>query len=65
MIVMLPKLDVGEARFLEQLRPLRPRTFHPSVEGHHDQVEPRLYLSSAYIWQDQLVNQKFRISWRH
>jgi hypothetical protein len=64
-VEMLPQLDIAEARFLQELCPLRPRALHTTVEGHHDQVEPCLDLFRSGVRQNKVMDKKLRVARFH
>jgi hypothetical protein len=65
MIKVLPQFDVDEPGVFEELAPLRFGPLHASIEGHHDEVEARLYFLCACVGQNQIMDEKLRVPRTH
>jgi hypothetical protein len=58
MIKVLPQFDVDEPGIFKKLDALRRGLLHASIEGHHDEIKPRLYFLCACVRQNQITDKK-------
>jgi hypothetical protein len=65
MIKVLPQFDVDEPGIFEKLDALRRGPLHASIEGHHDEIKPRLYFLCACVGQNQIMDEKLRVPRTH
>jgi hypothetical protein len=59
MIKVLPQFDVDEPSVFEKLDLLRLGPLHAFIEGHHYEIEPRLYFLCACVGQNQIMDEQF------